>query len=83
MNSALQCLSNTEQLTKFFLSDQYRSDINRTNKLGMQGEVAEAYGNLVKAIWSSSGSSVIPREFKVCILMLESWFLDHYFHFPR
>jgi len=34
MNSMLQCLSNTEPLTKFFMSNEFRKDINTTNPLG-------------------------------------------------
>lgn len=30
----------------------------------MHGQVAEAFGQLIERIWSSSGSSVAPREFK-------------------
>jgi hypothetical protein len=47
-NSALQCLSNTRALTQYFLSDRFLADINRTNPLGMHGEMAEEYGHLLK-----------------------------------
>lgn len=30
----------------------------------MQGQVAEAFGQLIERIWGSSGGSVAPREFK-------------------
>jgi ubiquitin C-terminal hydrolase len=30
MNSALQCLSNTVQLTNYFLSNEYTNDLNKT-----------------------------------------------------
>ncbi len=30
MNSALQCLSNTVQLTNYFLSNEYLGDVNAT-----------------------------------------------------
>ena len=51
MNSMLQCLSNTEPLTKFFMSGEYTKDINQTNPLGMGGRLAEAYGNLLREMW--------------------------------
>lgn len=35
MNSMLQCLSNTESMTKYFLSRQFEKDINKGNVLGM------------------------------------------------
>lgn len=34
MNSSLQCLSNTYELTYYFLSDAYHIDINKKNPLG-------------------------------------------------
>mmetsp|Transcript_39815 Transcript_39815/g.64580 ORF Transcript_39815/g.64580 Transcript_39815/m.64580 type:complete len:894 (-) Transcript_39815:121-2802(-) len=64
MNSALQCLSNTPELTAFFVSDNYKDDINRKNPLGMGGELAEEYGGLVKELWSGGRSSVSPSQFK-------------------
>lgn len=46
LNSAIQCLSNTVPLTEFFLSDAYKADINKSNPLGMKGQLAECYGKL-------------------------------------
>uniref|UniRef100_A0AAX7T9C7 Ubiquitin carboxyl-terminal hydrolase n=1 Tax=Astatotilapia calliptera TaxID=8154 RepID=A0AAX7T9C7_ASTCA len=64
MNSALQCLSNASPLTEYFLTDQYEAEINRENPLGMRGEIAEAYADLVKQMWLSRSSYVAPRTFK-------------------
>uniref|UniRef100_A0A8C9YEV8 Ubiquitin carboxyl-terminal hydrolase n=1 Tax=Sander lucioperca TaxID=283035 RepID=A0A8C9YEV8_SANLU len=64
MNSALQCLSNASPLTEYFLNDQYEAEINRENPLGMRGEIAEAYADLVKQMWLSRSSYVAPRTFK-------------------
>uniref|UniRef100_A0A8C9VX15 Ubiquitin carboxyl-terminal hydrolase n=1 Tax=Scleropages formosus TaxID=113540 RepID=A0A8C9VX15_SCLFO len=64
MNSALQCLSNTPPLTQYFLDDLYEAEINRDNPLGMRGEIAEAYADLIKQMWLSRSSYVAPRSFK-------------------
>ncbi|KAM4722665.1 ubiquitin carboxyl-terminal hydrolase 4 [Rhinophrynus dorsalis] len=64
MNSALQCLSNTPPLTEYFLSDEYKKEINRENPLGMKGEIAVAYADLIRQIWSGDNSYVAPRMFK-------------------
>ncbi|NXX77179.1 UBP4 hydrolase, partial [Urocolius indicus] len=64
MNSALQCLSNTPPLTEYFLEDKYEAEINQSNPLGMRGEIAEAYAELIKQIWSGRQSHVAPRMFK-------------------
>ncbi|XP_065605504.1 ubiquitin carboxyl-terminal hydrolase 4 [Cyrtonyx montezumae] len=64
MNSALQCLSNTPPLTDYFLEDKYEAEINHSNPLGMRGEIAEAYAELIKQMWSGRQSHVAPRMFK-------------------
>uniref|UniRef100_A0A8C4WCQ7 Ubiquitin carboxyl-terminal hydrolase n=1 Tax=Gopherus evgoodei TaxID=1825980 RepID=A0A8C4WCQ7_9SAUR len=64
MNSALQCLSNTPPLTEYFLEDRYEAEINHNNPLGMRGEIAEAYAELIKQMWSGRHSHVAPRMFK-------------------
>lgn len=40
MNSALQCLSNTWPLTRYFLDEHFREEINYDNPLGTKGELA-------------------------------------------
>ena len=67
MNSALQCLSNTPDLTNFFVSDKYLEDINEDNPLGNGGEIARVYGELIKAIWSGYHNNIPPREFKISV----------------
>ncbi|KAE8611761.1 hypothetical protein XENTR_v10012591 [Xenopus tropicalis] len=64
MNSALQCLSNTPPLTRYFVTDEYKKEINRENPLGMKGEIAVAYAELIRQIWSGEHSYVAPRMFK-------------------
>lgn len=59
-----QCLSNTAPLTDYFLKDEYEAEINRDNPLGMKGEIAEAYAELIKQMWSGRDAHVAPRMFK-------------------
>lgn len=51
-------------LTKYFLSDQYKAELNVDNPLGMRGEIAKAYADLLAQLWSGQYSSVAPRNFK-------------------
>uniref|UniRef100_A0A3Q2CBG1 Ubiquitin carboxyl-terminal hydrolase n=1 Tax=Cyprinodon variegatus TaxID=28743 RepID=A0A3Q2CBG1_CYPVA len=64
MNSAVQCLSNIPPLTEYFLKDKYRDELNEDNPLGMKGEIARAYAELIKQLWSGKYSYVTPRPFK-------------------
>ncbi|PHH71884.1 hypothetical protein CDD82_6287 [Ophiocordyceps australis] len=64
MNSALQCVRSVEELTKYFLSESYLTEINETNVLGYEGRVASAYGSLLAEVYEQGKSSVSPRDFK-------------------
>ena len=64
MNSALQCLSHSSLLTDYFLSDKYEADINTENPIGMGGELANEYANLIGALWRDGALTVTPRKFK-------------------
>lgn len=80
MNSALQCLSNTPQLTKYFLADTYKGDLNPDNPLGMRGEIAEAFGRLIAKLWSGTCNSFCPRDFKNTIGRFNSSFNGYQQH---
>ncbi|XP_057993953.1 ubiquitin carboxyl-terminal hydrolase 9 isoform X2 [Hevea brasiliensis] len=63
MNSALQCLVHTPPLVEYFLQD-YSDEINAENPLGMHGELALAFGELLRKLWSSGRNAIAPRAFK-------------------
>ncbi|CAN1299573.1 Ubiquitin carboxyl-terminal hydrolase 10 [Linum perenne] len=63
MNSALQCLVHTPPLVDYFLQD-YTAEINKENPLGMNGELALAFGGLLRKLWSSGQTAIAPRAFK-------------------
>lgn len=67
MNSTIQCLSNTTFMTKYFLTDNHLTDINRENILGKKGEVAEEFAVLIKALWMGQYRAINPRDFKSVI----------------
>ncbi|XP_072223030.1 ubiquitin carboxyl-terminal hydrolase 11 [Leuresthes tenuis] len=80
MNSALQCLSNTPPLTEYFLLNSYLDELNFTNPLGMKGEIAEAYADIIKQMWSGRHFSVVPRVFKTKVGHFASQFLGYQQH---
>ncbi|MCL7028140.1 hypothetical protein MKW94_026715 [Papaver nudicaule] len=63
MNSAIQCLAHTPKLVDYFLGD-YSREVNRDNPLGMDGEVALAFGDLLRKLWAPGATPVAPRLFK-------------------
>lgn len=68
MNAVLQCLSNTDQLAEYFVTDQYKNDINRTKvamkKFGTNGVVTEQFAVLLKCLWSGYYDPRITSQFK-------------------
>ncbi|KAI1287287.1 Ubiquitin carboxyl-terminal hydrolase 4 [Halotydeus destructor] len=67
MNSALQCMSNTIPLTDYFLSDHHLNELNPNNPLGMGGQIARTFADLVKSMWSGAHTCLAPREFKMAV----------------
>ena len=81
MNSALQCLSNCEALTRYFIGENWKGDLNRGNILGMQGELAGEYAKVVQELWSNDGSFyVTPNEFKRVIARFAPQFTGYQQH---
>ncbi|KAG1861291.1 hypothetical protein F4604DRAFT_2033716 [Suillus subluteus] len=67
MNSVLQCLAHTKELTDYFLSGVYQEELNPDNPLGMHGAITEAFGLLLHRIWArdSTSTSYSPRGIQV------------------
>ena len=63
MNSAIQCLSNCELLTKYFLSSYYKKEINSTSKFSSGGNIATSYAELLEKLWKESRPYIIPNKF--------------------
>lgn len=61
----LQCMSNVPKLTNYLLGDRWKEEINEDNPLGMGGEIARSYTELIKTMWSGKYSYTVPRYFKV------------------
>lgn len=80
MNSGLQCLSSVAPLTDFFVSHEYKKDINEENPLGMKGKVAKAFGGILEKLWSPSTSVVDASDFKSVIEKFSPQFSGHQQH---
>ncbi|KAM7257841.1 hypothetical protein ACFE04_013582 [Oxalis oulophora] len=63
MNSAIQCLVHTPEFARYFREDYHR-EINWQNPLGMVGELAMAFGELLRKLWAPGRTPVAPRPFK-------------------
>jgi len=63
MNSVLQCLSNTKQLTNYLLADDHLREINTSNS-SMKGSLIKAFATVIKGLWKGSGRVVDPSSLK-------------------
>ena len=78
---ALQCMSNVPALTDYFLQNTWQKELNVNNPLGMHGEIARSYAELVRDIWSGAHSYTMPRSFKVSYVVALVNILDRLISF--
>ena len=68
MNAILQCLSNTDQLAEYFVTDQYKNDLNRqklsTRATGVQTDITEQFAILLKCLWNCQYDPRVTGRFK-------------------
>jgi ubiquitin C-terminal hydrolase len=74
MSSVLQCLANTEPLTKYFLFEVYSFHLNSKSSLGTRGKLALAFGELVGELFVGQNRYVAPWDVKRIVAMKASQF---------
>ncbi|KVH94160.1 Peptidase C19, ubiquitin carboxyl-terminal hydrolase 2 [Cynara cardunculus var. scolymus] len=79
MNSAIQCLVHTPEFARYFRGDFYQ-EINWHNPLGMEGELAIAFGELLRLLWAPGRASFAPRTFKAKLARFAPQFGGHNQH---
>jgi ubiquitin carboxyl-terminal hydrolase 4/11/15 len=65
LNSALQCLSNSEDLTKYFLNKYFKTEINNGSLLGSKGFISNQYYNFINKMWNENNTKFCPKEFRI------------------
>ena len=65
MNAVLQCLSNTDRLAEYFVTDAYKGDFNKNgSKLTTSSNITEQFALLLKCLWSGQYNPVVSSRFK-------------------
>ncbi|KAL9001471.1 MAG: hypothetical protein Q9169_000046 [Polycauliona sp. 2 TL-2023] len=64
MNSALQCIRSCEELSMYFWQDHYKRELNPSNPLAHNGNVAKAYATLIREMYGDNGYAFAPKAFK-------------------
>ena len=67
LSSSIQCLSHAIGLTKYFLQGNFKDELNYKNPLGAKGQLAIAYGKLLKQLWYDDKPYLAPWQFKKTI----------------
>ncbi|CAF2834191.1 unnamed protein product [Rotaria sp. Silwood2] len=64
LNAAVQCLSHSFPLTFYFLHKYHLFEINKDNPIGMQGNIALCYGQLIAKLWGNVRGPLAPFELR-------------------
>lgn len=80
MNSSLQCLFHTEDLSKYFISGDYIKEINKSNPLGTRGKLASAYAELLENLSNTSSTSFAPWKLKKVLSQFAPQFFGYQQH---
>ncbi|KAJ3447452.1 ubiquitin carboxyl-terminal hydrolase [Anaeramoeba flamelloides] len=67
LSAVLQCLLNIPHLMQFFLVNDFKREINRTNVLGYRGDIATSIGKVLQSYWSGESTVIQPRDIKTVI----------------
>ncbi|EEP76309.1 conserved hypothetical protein [Uncinocarpus reesii 1704] len=71
MNSIIQSLSATTELTKFFFDNRFHAQVQKNWK-GSQGVLPGLYANLVRSLWKNDVEVIRPTSFRKFIGRLNS-----------
>ena len=63
--TAASLVGSNSCILPFIIAGNYKKELNPQNPLGMRGEIAIAYAELMMQMWSGYNSYVSPRNFKV------------------
>jgi len=75
MNSTLQCFSQTEALTNFFLKEKNKNLILNNNFMNQQYQLSPIYLELIQKLWAKSGpKSFSPNKFMNTINVMNPLF---------
>lgn len=64
MSAVLQCLSNTDKLAEYFVTDQYKTDLRGSKRFGTAGDLTEQLALLLKCLWNGQYDRRVTSVFK-------------------
>jgi len=67
LNSILQCLSSTHKLVEYFLTNNFQSDLNRSDASVIKNGITEEFFVIIKAIWEDNFQIISAYKLKYII----------------
>jgi ubiquitin C-terminal hydrolase len=67
-------------LKEYFTQSDFYKDINKKNPIGMKGEIAISFGEIMKDVWSGSYSDIGPRDLKLKLAKYAPQFIGYNQH---
>ena len=79
LNSCIHCLSNTEDLTKYFLNGDFTKEINNinNNSSNNKGEISRAFNKLINKMWKENNNIILPNKFFEAFFLKEKSFVNN------
>ncbi|KAL2861320.1 hypothetical protein BJX68DRAFT_222235 [Aspergillus pseudodeflectus] len=76
LNSTVQCLSATVEMSKFFIDDRFRFCVQKNWK-GSQGVMPGLFSNLIRSLWKNDVQVIMPTSFRnFCGRLNQEWGID-------
>jgi len=74
INCCIQCLSNTDDFTKYFLLNYYKYEENFINYRS-DADIIEEFSQILKKLWEERESVISPKNFRQAFCRINSQFL--------
>lgn len=73
LNTSIQMLSVCWELTNYFLQKYYNNDLNTTNPIGFQGNLAVKYYSVINTLWYGVANHMTPWGFHLTVANYNSF----------
>ena len=73
LNSVIQCLSNSLDLTKYFVYDYYKNEEN-FNDYDYDRDIVQEFSTLIKDLWVNNNQVIFPKSFVITFCKLNPHF---------
>ena len=77
INSAIACLSNSLELTNYFLTKKYKNEVNANNKHGLKGKLVNEWYKLLYNYWEENNGEFKLDNFRKIMGEIDNRFIEN------